>query len=308
VLEVLLSMAIFLIGSVSIVGLFVTASVLHAKAVDRRTASFIADGLLAEVKSMRFRDAFARTTLAADVAPTDATIYVDAVSADRPATEYLADLDYEAANFDFYPAPDYSNRLSGPILVGSELLWYGALNLDYGADSDSMGCTPAASAHDTGDYVLGPRTWHYVLETAMLAPDPLPATATVDVVGDPTSEPPDLLDAAYDGVPSEGYLVIDEEWMRYDGIAAGTFTLADGNDDGHVDRGWGGSEVTTHTVGTPVTVAREHPYYPGFYYAIQFYPVNATGRQAHVVISVGYRTGQLFTARSFRTVFVPSTF
>ena len=54
--EVLLAMGLFLVGSVSVIGLFVTGSVLHADACNRRTASFIANDLLAEVQGRRFRE------------------------------------------------------------------------------------------------------------------------------------------------------------------------------------------------------------------------------------------------------------
>jgi len=136
VLEVLLSMAIFMVGSVSILGLFVAASVLHTQAINRRTASFIADGLLAEVKSTRFRDVFARTSLAASVPAAATDIPVDAISADRAPTEDLTTLDYETAHFDLYPRPYFSTRTSGPTLIGNEWVWYNDLLADFTAGAD----------------------------------------------------------------------------------------------------------------------------------------------------------------------------
>ena len=62
-LEVLLTLAIFLVGSVGIIGLFVAASVLHNDAVGRRTASYIAETLLANVQAKPMHEVFAKTTL-----------------------------------------------------------------------------------------------------------------------------------------------------------------------------------------------------------------------------------------------------
>ena len=58
--EVMLALAVFLIGSVSIVGLFVSASVLHAEGANRRTASFIAEELRSAALSSITRDCSAR--------------------------------------------------------------------------------------------------------------------------------------------------------------------------------------------------------------------------------------------------------
>ena len=74
------------------------------------------------------------------------------------------------------------------------------------------------------------------------------------------------------------------------------------------DRGWGLTEVVYHRAGTPVTVAREHPYYPGYYYSVQFYPVSSNGAESQVVISVGYGNQQHFRVHTLRTVYSPTTF
>ena len=78
--------------------------------------------------------------------------------------------------------------------------------------------------------------------------------------------------------------------------------------DGNPDRGWGGTAPALHDAGTPVTVARPHPDYPGFYYTVQLYPVNATGTEAHVVVSVGYGTVDRFRVQTFRSVYSPAKF
>ncbi len=65
-LEVLLTLAIFLVGSVGIIGLFVAASVLHKDAVDRRTAAYIGETLLAHVQAQPMREVFAKTVVDVD--------------------------------------------------------------------------------------------------------------------------------------------------------------------------------------------------------------------------------------------------
>ena len=62
-LEVLLTLAIFLVGSVGIIGLFTAASVLHKDAVDRRTAAYIAETVLAHVQAQAMHEVFAKTTI-----------------------------------------------------------------------------------------------------------------------------------------------------------------------------------------------------------------------------------------------------
>jgi len=52
-------------------------------------------------------------------------------------------------------------------------------------------------------------------------------------------------------------------------------------------------------------VAREHPFYPGFYYTVQFYPVNAGGSEARLIISVAYKTGKMFRTWFFRGAYAP---
>ncbi|MHC5034743.1 MAG: type IV pilus modification PilV family protein [Planctomycetota bacterium] len=334
VLEVLLSLAIFLIGAVSILSLFVAASVLHAEATNRRTASFIANELLAQVKSMRFREVYARATVVTDEYDglgADDNVVADAVT---------ADVLYQSANFNRYPRTDLfypeqeeadAVRSMGPILIGSEWMWYTGLTGDVQfdilvPDRGLWGTSP--SVHSAGNRILQPRTWHYVVDEEVHgreddgldgiignADDDLDGdgdpeedwleVTEASVKGDPTSQP---------SAPTQGYLVIDDEWVRYDGrdfdgaTDLGTFTFSDFNNDGAPDRGWGGTEIRRHMPGTPVTVAREHPYYPGFYYTVQFYPVNTTGSESHVVVCVAYRTGTLFRVRTFRSLFAPTKF
>jgi len=97
--------------------------------------------------------------------------------------------------------------------------------------------------------------------------------------------------------------------MPYESRDGLSFALdpTDADGDGIPDvRGWADTGAIAHPPGTPVTVAREHPYYPGFYYTLQFYPTDATGQEAHVVISVGYGTPERFRVHTFRSIFAPS--
>lgn len=344
VLEVLLALAIFLIGSVSIIGLFAAASVLHADAVGRRTAAFMAQELLAQVQTMRVRDVYAKSPFADDpLTDDDRTAELDVYSVDPDTLQ-------QAANFVFYPvsatiapvqappvvAPPVP-RTMGPILIGNEWIWYPAWQTGVEADvfgdaaigevlrRDLWGVTVPPSDHDDeGEItVLQPRTWYYVVD------DQDPGTADWDGLRAPTPTDPGVVMLDHNGepgiyvagnpvgdftVPQQGYLVIDEEWFRYDnrgydgGREQGWFQLSDANSDGEPDRGWGGTEAVRHTCGTPVTIAREHLYYPGYYYTVQFYPANTTGLQAQVVVCVAHRVGNLFRAWTFRSLFTPTAF
>ena len=312
-LEVLAGLAIFMVGSVSIVGLFVTASVLHAEASHRRTTSFIMESLLAQVRAMPMREVYARTTVTADPG-TGGGGNID-VSAVTP------DLSRQAATFDFYPVHPLfdvrsdptgalAERTQGPVLIegesggtGTEWAWYSDPDINPDPLFDTLvfatGPPPdrwlwssvgvVVGIHSAAVRVLGPRTWHYVVEAPGLAAGAL----AVIVAGEPDTQPAG-------GAPTAGYIVIDEEWMAYDGPTLNSFT--------NLDRGWGGTEDVDHQAGTPVTVAREHPYYPGFYYTVQFYPVNATGAESHVVISVGYGNPAAFRVHTVRSIYSPATF
>ena len=342
-LEVLAGMAIFMVGSVSIVGLFVTASVLHAEAGHRRTTSFIMQDLLAQVRAMPMREVYATTMLAQNCGVADVT---SDVLAGTP------DLDYQAASFYMYPVHPLFDprsdaagglllRYRGPILIegqtsgvpaaGSEWTWYSDITFDINADGEDRfdlqavdrwlwrsGAPGEHTADTDGDgfrdrdlRVLSPRTWLHVQDDQLLFWPPLPPPAPlrpddtdIEVYGDPMLWP-----AGAEPLPPQGYLVIDEEWIRYTGWASlGAERCRffwNVSDD---DRGWGGTEMVTHEPGTPVTVAREHPYYPGYYYTVQFYPVNATGAESHVVISVGYGNPQAFRVHTVRTIYSPQTF
>jgi len=307
-LEVMMALGIFVVGAVGIVALFVTASVLHVDANNRRRASFIAGDLLAQTRAMRFRDVFARTQVVND---TGTNIDADAV---------VADAIHETASFDLYPFFDVffplqagqdPGRAEGPILIqgedggpAREWAWYTLIPPDPdtffipGADRGLWGTVAAAppNEHSPGRAILQPRTWFYVLDGPGVLPADgvIPATYPVDLVG------------ANDGAPLEGFIVIEEEWMPYESRDAFSFLVADLDNDGTLDRGWADTGAVAHAAGTPVTVAREHPYYPGFYYTLQFYPTDATGQEAHVVISVGYGTDRRFRVYTFRSIFAPS--
>jgi hypothetical protein len=289
--EVLLGLAVFLTGAVSIIGLFVAASVLHAEASNRRTASFIAEELLAEAQGMPFRDIFAKTSIqggALGVGATTVTVQTTV------ATE-----DYPAASFDLYPVRQSffplltgqsTSRQQGPLLIGSEGLWYqGRTATTFAVTRSAWGIAQPAQVDDP---VLQPRSWFYVVSSNMTANDP-----AVSVLGNPGSSPQDP-SGSNDGAPPTGYIVVDEEWMHYASRDDTGFTID--------ARGIGGTTATAHVAGTPVTVAREHLLYPDFYYTMQFYPVNANGAESRLLISVAYKTGKMFRAWFFRSVYTPA--
>ena len=209
--EVLLGLAVFLTGSVSIIGLFVTASVLHAEGANRRTASFIAEELLAEAQSTRFSEVFAKTQLSADVTAGAGSVGVYATQASD---------EYPAAAFDLHPVKEVffplrknqdPDRDEGPLLIGTEWIWgdQGAGNFA-GCERGLWGTNNVA--HVADDPVLAPRTWFFVLDNAPLAA----ADITVTVHGDPLNLP----DGPDTGAPETGYIVVDEEWTTKAAAAA----------------------------------------------------------------------------------------
>jgi hypothetical protein len=306
-MEVLLAMAIFLIGSVSLVGLFVTASALHADAMNRRRASFIADELLAEVRSLRFREVFAKTRIAVG-GDAGARITVDAVYPD--VLNQGADFATYPVHYLFNAATSAGTRTSGPILlegqggatpVPREWAWYDGWNIaSRYFDPVTRGLWgTAATTHADTSRILQPRSWRYVLGPPGPGAGTINATVgTIPVWGDPTSAP---------AAPVSGYIVIDEEWMPYASRDANGFTVALDNN-GVPYRGWGGTKAAAHSFGTPVTVAREHPFYPGFYYTVQFYPTDATGSSAQVIITVGYGNPNFFHVHTFHTIYTPTSY
>ncbi len=305
-LEVLIALGVFLLGAVGIVSLFVAAGVLHTDATQRRKAAFIAEEVLAEVSGMRLREVFARTALRADLDVGDQAALAGAVTADSTATHWE-----EAANFDEYPLHELfditddtadmpPDRTSGPILIDSEWIWYEDLDEDDGRFlncSRHMWGTEEAWHQAPLAHVLQPRTWYYVLRDDLDAADPdETGYGSIPVDGDPTAAP---------AAPGSGYVVVDREWIRYSSPASDGFNFTNESQ----DRAVGESTGSTHRAGTPVTVAREHPDYVGAYYALQFYPVNATGSEARVTVSVAYGTAaNLRRAFFFDTVYVPTKY
>ncbi len=309
-----MALGIFLLGSVSIVGLFVAASVLHADAINRRTASFIGEELLAHVRTMRLRDVFATTDLAAGIGAGDPVIRVG-------ATEATSESGTRGANFHRYPffpwpfenaesgfAPYGPDRSVGPILIDQELIWY--TGRPSGADQFT-GCARGLRGDGDGHAeeadILQPRTWYYVLAGPLPAP---PAAAPSDTQLSVYGDPSDTTSGHPPPVPTRGYIVLGEEWIRYTGTAwdsatdRGEFSWEDED----ASRGAGDTEAVAHPAGTPVSVAYEHPRYPGFYCSVQFYPSNTAGSQARVLIGVGYGTPERFRLHSFHTIFTPTLF
>jgi prepilin-type N-terminal cleavage/methylation domain-containing protein len=304
-LEVLLTLAIFLVGSVGIIGLFVAASVLHSDAVGRRTASYIAETLLANVQAKPLHEVFAKTTVVADGG---ASIQVQAVKADPPDP---------IAAFDEWPLGTTARDEGFLLLQGSasavpavpdELVYYsqaptvgtpGTFSLV--TRNVTVGGT---GTHPVGVGVLQPRTWDYVLNGGMTGPN----ITAISVYGNPLTEPP-LIGSTPAGAPATGYFVIDKEWIRYSARDATGFTIYNDPNTAAVDgRGWGLTTLADHKAGAPVTVAQEYPGYPGFYYTIQYYPVNATGAEARVIVMVGFGTEKRFHVEAFEGVYTPSQY
>jgi hypothetical protein len=295
-----------MVGSVSIIGLFVAGTAMHADAINRRTASFIADELLAEVRGMRFREAYAQTQLSASIDATDT--YVGAFRTSATGTD-------EAASFNLYPLPDVGlTRGDGAIMIGSELIWCGALDT-VGPAYGFGGCVRGTNSGGTGENhfvparILQPRSWYYmVADQGAVDYLPGPDDANYDtadsllVHGTPNTNPPYSTNP---GAPATGYIVVDQEWIQYTSRDADSFDWGENVDD---FRGAGATEPARHQPGAPVAFAREHLRYPGFYYAVQFYPVNATGAEAKVLVSVGYGNEARFRVHFFHTVFTPTRY
>lgn len=308
-LEVMLSLGIFLIGSVGIIGLFVTAGALHAEAVRRRTAANIAQELLAEVRAAPLREVFAKTNVypppGGGGGDSGGTIAVYSVNPEAQ---------YQTAAFDRYPLSETANRNSGFLLlegsgaVSDELAYYGQVSQGGAGPPDQLvmaqrDIVGGGGVHDDDSRVLSPRTWNFCLQDGdpgAAGDNPLDDTSDTFTVydGSPANFP-----------PAEGYLVMDEEWMPYEWDSTNQeFTVRDIDGDGTADRGWGNTEPTSHKVGTPVTIAREHDRHDDFYYAVQYYPVNATGAEAKVIISVGYGNDRRFRVHTFHTIYTPSKY
>jgi prepilin-type N-terminal cleavage/methylation domain-containing protein len=289
-LEVLLTLAIFLVGSVGIIGLFVAASVLHKDAVERRTASYIAETLLANVQAKPMNEVFAKTTVLADGG---GTINVPAVVPD--AADPIA-----AFNGAVNSAPGGFLLLQGSAIVPvpDELVFYsqqptvGPPGVFNAVTRNLTGA--GTGVHAVNSVVLQPRSWDFGL-TANLAS----GGGSFNVYA-----------AASGGaIPTQGYLVIDKEWMPYTwNSGASQFTVPDLDGNGTADRGFGLTVAAPHNAGAPVTVAQEYPGYPDFYYTIQYYPVNATGAEARVIVMVGFGTPKRFHVEAFEGVYTPGQY
>jgi len=304
-LEVLLAMTIFLIGSVSLMGLFVTASALHADAMNRRRASFIAEELLAEVRALHFREVFAKTNVdgpsGGDAGGT-VTVFATGPTEFRQGALFSTFPAHYLLNpiTDPNAAVQIADRTSGPILlegggaVEREWAWasYSTVGTTFNiaaGDRPLWGTNTGPPFHADGARVLQPRSWRFVLDQDLAVND-----TTVAVRNDTTAPQP----------PASGYIVVDEEWMPYASFASGdpgSFTVADVS-----RRGWGGTRAAAHLAGTPVTVAREHPFYPGFYYTVQFYPTDAMASSAQVIVTVGYGNQNYFRVHTFHSIYSPT--
>lgn len=303
-IEVMIALGVFLVGAVSVAALFVTATGLHTEAIRRRTASFIAQQLLADLQTQPMRQIFARTQLDGAITDSDAFIDVDGTA---------PGIDDQDPTFNLWPLPADQdvNRNSGPLLINREWIWYEnrTISPPEFRDCDRGMWHSYADPHDDEDVVLQPRTWIYVVADQ----DPggtnhdMEADAPgVTVDGDPIAHPP----GQEPGTP--GYVVIDEEWIRYIGTNGSAFTWPDPNNASlplEGARGQGETEATAHRMGTPVTVAREHSDYSGYYYTVQYYPLNPSVSRAKVIVSVAYGTAtQLQRAYFFHTTYTPTQY
>ncbi len=307
-IEVLIALGVFLVGAVSVMGLFVTATRLHSEAVKRRTASFIAQELLAEVSALPAREVFATTRL--DIPgggplgdDPDADVVVPVLGTTTRPRDRTADPWDDGAYFDQFPPPyQTTGRPEGALLIDGEWMWYDSLNEELATFGVHRGkWRSPAREHEDGTDLLQPRTWVYVLE---------------DQDGDDTNNTVILLDAGdttvlVSGDPSRAgadfpplasqYIVIDQEWIRYGSVAPNEFQ--------ELDRGLAHTPDVSHPPGTPVTVAWEHPNYPGYYCTVQFYPCDAAARQARVVVSVAYGSPQnLQGAHFFFGAYTPAKY
>jgi len=294
-MEVVLALAIFMVGSVSVIGLFVAASLLHTDAVNRRTASFIAHEVLAEVAAAPSGNVFARTRLTADFAIGDPWLWVAAV-----------DPTISSPNADFADS-------QGPLLVGSELFWYafqdtGTVPPRFGTLTPGLyDATP--TDHAVAEHVLQPLTWHYILDQDIARDIP----DTDRDYDDPTLQVDFNVNWTVDpegpnGLDLPVYAVVGQEWMRISEIPLNnttthTATLRVLEDDRR--QGQEETDAVYHRYGVPVTIAREHPRYPNFYYTVQFFPVNSSGAESAVVVSVGYGPRGRFRTHFLRSTYTP---
>ncbi len=286
--EVILALAIFLVGSLGIMGLFVAAGVLHSEAVNRRTASYIAAELLAELNAQRMREVFAKTRLDGPYNAGDPSMQVDDVEPGPGAV-----------------AADFDDR--GPLLVGGQWYWYGRVSpvtpQFMGVSIPANWPVPSpAPSHSDGARVLQPLTWDFVLD-ADIAQDLVPADRNT---GEPTSAI--TLDVRWTEDPdgwADFYVVVDDEWMKVNNVTSGASTAQFEVESDMRRVGQDDDAAVEHKAGTPVTIAREHPRYPGYYYAVQIYPTNARGALAEVLVSVAYGSENRFRVQSFRSSYSP---
>jgi hypothetical protein len=262
------------------------------------------------VQAKPMHEVFAKTTIVAPGDTGGASITVNAVQPEANDT---------IAYFYYWPA-SITKRIEGFLLlqggagVPDELAFYDALPTSGSPGTFTnvtRNLTGTSGVHPDGSRVLQPRTWDYALSSTIAN-----SVGTVPVYGDPLNQPPAPPPPPVlpPGAPATGYIVVDKEWMQYSSITPGppaAFNIdptdADGN--GVPDaRGWGQTTATAHNAGTPVTVAQEYPGYPGFYYTVQYYPVNATGAEARVIVTVGYGPPTRFRVVEFEGVYTPSQY
>lgn len=279
-IEVMIALAIFMVGSISIMALFVAGAKMHADATSCRTASQILESLHAEVRAMPMTWMYAKTKLAQNIDR-------DVVTFQAEASGF--EIDHIGAGFDQWPDSTLP-RDSGLLYIGRETLWYGGLAPKFftGCIRGVAGPEPPIGPnmpHFIGDRVLQPRLASHALAVPMDKSD-----ATALVLGAPNN------------LPQSGYFAIDTEWFQYDGL-----NLTDPSpDNGIIARGIGQTEAQWHKAGAHVAFASEYPHHPGYYYTIQTYPINTVGTETFVIIAVGYeRQGKIRRVHTIQTPYSP---
>ncbi|HUT59587.1 MAG TPA: hypothetical protein VNA25_17190 [Phycisphaerae bacterium] len=199
--EVLMGMALFMVGMTGIIALFATATRLHYEGSARRTATWIAESTLAEVRMQPGANLYAKTELTDPVTASDTAL---------PVVATVPDGDNPRAQFQRWPwwTRDFTDsRRAGMLLVGGEWMWSDALTSD-SFDDLERGVWGSAQAHAAGTRVVQVREW-------VLAYRDMPARDRLEVYGDPTALP----------IPAQGYVEVERTWMQYSGFDATGFDI-----------------------------------------------------------------------------------
>ena len=198
--EVLMALAIFMLGAVGIIGLFATATRLHYDAGQRRIASFVLDSTLAEVQKQPLAAYYAETKLIADATAGSSTLDVDSTF---PYVDVVLDQDNPQAQFQRWPwwTQDFTDsRRTGMLIVGGEWIWSDGLSA-HEFNTLTRGLWGPPGGHPAGSKVRQVREW-------VLAYRDMPTRFRLECLGRPTDLP----------IPAQGYLEVEGTWMEYSGF------------------------------------------------------------------------------------------